>query len=257
MYQVLKALEHMHNIGIFHRDIKPENILLLDETVKLADLGSCRGMYTKQPFTEYISTRWYRSPECLLTDGYYNNKMDIWGVGCVLFEVLSLMPLFPGTDEVDQIHKIHNILGIPSKEVLENFKKYSSHIDFNFTRKEGTGIAQLIPHVSREAHDVILKMLTYNPNDRPTAKQVLNHPYFKEFEAANNKISVMNGKENSRLDEDSASDGSKPPDKRHGSNSLLGEKPIKKLVPKKDMKADMKHNSSSDEEELNVSNVYE
>lgn len=78
-----------------------ENILLMGDTVKLADLGSCRGLYSKPPFTEYISTRWYRAPECLLTDGYYGYKMDIWGAGCVFFEVLSLFPLFPGNNELD------------------------------------------------------------------------------------------------------------------------------------------------------------
>ena len=77
MYNLLKSLDHMHRNGIFHRDIKPENVLLLEDNLKLADFGSCRGIYSKQPYTEYISTRWYRAPECLLTDGYYNYKMDI------------------------------------------------------------------------------------------------------------------------------------------------------------------------------------
>ena len=78
-----------------------ENILIKDDQVKLADFGSCRGVYSQPPFTEYISTRWYRPPECLLTDGYYNHKMDYWGVGCVFFEVLALFPLFPGNNEMD------------------------------------------------------------------------------------------------------------------------------------------------------------
>ncbi|KAJ7297868.1 hypothetical protein O6H91_Y032300 [Diphasiastrum complanatum] len=61
MYQLMKAMDHMHRNGIFHRDIKPENILVRDEILKLADFGSCRGVYSKQPYTEYISTRWYRA----------------------------------------------------------------------------------------------------------------------------------------------------------------------------------------------------
>lgn len=121
MYQLLKALEHMHRNGIFHRDIKPENILLNGDYIKLADLGSCRGIKNLPPLTEYISTRWYRAPECLLTDGHYGYKMDIWGVGCVMFEILSLFPLFPGKDELDQVHRIHNIMGTPKQDVLDQF----------------------------------------------------------------------------------------------------------------------------------------
>jgi renal tumor antigen len=110
-------------VTIIAHNIYSENILLTGDTVKLADLGSCRGIYSKPPFTEYISTRWYRAPECLLTDGYYGYKMDIWGAGCVFFEVLSLFPLFPGNNELDQINKIHNILGTPPQEMIENFQK--------------------------------------------------------------------------------------------------------------------------------------
>jgi len=96
--------------------------------------------------------------------------MDLWGVGCVLFEVVSLFPLFPGNDELDQVHRIHNIMGSPPKELLDKFKKYATHMEFNFpTIAEGTGLPKLIPHASPEVVDLILKLLIYNPDNRITA----------------------------------------------------------------------------------------
>ena len=86
-----------------------------------------------------------------MTDGYYGYKMDIWGVGAVFFEVLSLFPLFPGTNELDQVHKIHNILGTPTPAVLEHFQKHATHMEFNFPTKKYQGIAKLAPHISADA----------------------------------------------------------------------------------------------------------
>ncbi|EQC31908.1 CMGC/RCK protein kinase [Saprolegnia diclina VS20] len=183
MYQLVKSLDHMHNKGIFHRDIKPENILVENnEFLKLADFGSCRGIYSKQPYTEYISTRWYRAPECLLTDGYYGPEMDLWGVGCVFFEITSLYPLFPGSNELDQINRIHKILGTPLPDVLDVFRrKGAAHIDFNFAHDDGTSIAKLIPHASPEAVDLMCKMLVYDPSKRTNAREALRHEYFREM----------------------------------------------------------------------------
>ncbi|KAH9546127.1 hypothetical protein CY35_12G079500 [Sphagnum magellanicum] len=181
MYQLMKAMDHMHRNGIFHRDIKPENILIMEEVLKLADFGSCRGVYSKQPYTEYISTRWYRAPECLLTDGYYNYKMDMWGVGCVFFEIVSLFPLFPGNNELDQVQKIHKILGTPPMQLLEKMKRRSQHADFKFPHQDGTGIARLIPHASAACVELLNKLLAYNPDDRLSARQALRHGYFKDL----------------------------------------------------------------------------
>lgn len=66
--------------------------------------------------------------------------MDIWGFGCVLFELITKKPLFPGKDELDQIHRIHNILGTPRAEVLERFRSQATHMEINFPAKKGLGL---------------------------------------------------------------------------------------------------------------------
>ena len=209
IYQTLKALDFMHRNGIFHRDIKPENILIRNNQIKLADLGSCKCIFSKPPFTEYISTRWYRSPECLLTDGYYNYKMDIWGLGCVFFEILTLVPLFPGDDEIDQVNKINYIIGSPPDELYQKFVKNSAHSDkFFFEYQKGVGINKFLGHIDPKIVDLINKMLEYDPDKRFTAKQCLNHECFKELieleikmnnNMNNNKVSQINLYQNSLL----------------------------------------------------------
>ena len=92
-----------------------------------------------------------------------NKQMDLWGVGCVMFEIVALFPLFPGKNELDQVHKIHKILGTPDQKVLERFKKRASHMDFNFTPEKGTGIEKYLTHVSKDCVDIISLLLTYDP----------------------------------------------------------------------------------------------
>ncbi|PAA84202.1 hypothetical protein BOX15_Mlig018346g3 [Macrostomum lignano] len=181
MWQMMRGIDHMHKLGIFHRDVKPENLLIRDDRLKLADFGSCRSVKSHPPFTEYISTRWYRAPECLLTDGFYGAAMDIWSAGCVIYEVTSLRPLFPGSNEVDQIAKIHDILGTPMSDVLLKFKGKSRHISYNFAVKRGTGLDSLLSNASPQCAEVVKKMLEYDPDSRPSARSLLKLPYFRDF----------------------------------------------------------------------------
>jgi len=192
IYQLCKSLDHMHRNGIFHRDVKPENILIKDDVLKLADFGSCRGIYSKPPFTEYISTRWYRPPECLLTDGRYSFKMDMWSVGCVFFEVLSLYPLFPGQNELDQISKIHDVVGTPSPELLAKLQKGSTHTKHKFEKKDGVGLRHYLPQASAECVELMEGLLMYDPEERFSARQALKHPYFREQREADKRSRNQN-----------------------------------------------------------------
>ncbi|XP_020649282.3 MAPK/MAK/MRK overlapping kinase isoform X1 [Pogona vitticeps] len=183
MYQLCKSLDHMHRNGIFHRDVKPENILIKQDLLKLGDFGSCRSIHSKQPYTEYISTRWYRAPECLLTDGYYNYKMDIWSAGCVFYEIASFHPLFPGSNELDQISKIHDIIGTPPKKILNKFKQ-SRVMNFDFPIRKGKGISPFIPSLSNKGLTLMYAMIQYDPDERICAREALQHSYFRELRLA-------------------------------------------------------------------------
>ena len=118
-----------------------------------------------------------------MTDGYYGYKMDMWGIGCILFEVMSLYPLFPGKNESDQIECIHKVLGTPDEALLNKFKQYSKHMKYSFKRRAGSGIRKLVPHASRECLDLMEQLLQYDPEKRMSAKHALRHPWFAELQA--------------------------------------------------------------------------
>lgn len=82
--------------------------------------------------------------------------MDIWGFGCVLFELITKVPLFPGRDELDQVHRIHNVFGTPKPEIIERFKCRATHMEFNFQPKKGIGLEKLLPpNTSHDTKDLL------------------------------------------------------------------------------------------------------
>ncbi|KAJ8413197.1 hypothetical protein AAFF_G00091930 [Aldrovandia affinis] len=180
MFQVLSGLAFVHKHGFFHRDMKPENLLCMGpELVKIADFGLAREIRSRPPYTDYVSTRWYRAPEVLLRSSSYSSPIDIWAVGCIMAELYTLRPLFPGNSEVDQIFKICQVLGTVKKTDWPEGYQLASAMFFRFPQCVPTNLKTLIPNASNEAISLMWDMLQWDPKKRPTAVQALRHPYFQ------------------------------------------------------------------------------
>ncbi|XP_066579288.1 serine/threonine-protein kinase MAK isoform X2 [Amia ocellicauda] len=180
MYQIIQGLSFIHKHGFFHRDMKPENLLCMGpELVKIADFGLAREIRSRPPYTDYVSTRWYRAPEVLLRSSVYSSPIDIWAVGCIMAELYTLRPLFPGNSEVDEIFKICQVLGTVKKSDWPEGYQLASAMNFRFPQCVPTNLKTLIPNASSEAIALMRDMLQWDPKKRPTAVQALRYPYFQ------------------------------------------------------------------------------
>ncbi|XP_076714021.1 serine/threonine-protein kinase MAK isoform X6 [Callospermophilus lateralis] len=162
------------------RDMKPENLLCMGpELVKIADFGLARELRSQPPYTDYVSTRWYRAPEVLLRSSVYSSPIDVWAVGSIMAELYTLRPLFPGTSEIDEIFKICQVLGTPKKSDWPEGYQLASSMNFRFPQCVPMNLKTLIPNASNEAIQLMTEMLNWDPKKRPTASQALKHPYFQ------------------------------------------------------------------------------
>lgn len=179
MYQMFQGLAFMHKHSFFHRDIKPENMLVKGDIVKIADFGLAREIRSRPPFTDYVSTRWYRAPEVLLRSTTYNSPIDAWAMGCIMAEMFALRPLFPGSSEGDQLYKICSTLGSPTHASWPEGMKLAAQMNYRFPQFVPTSLVQLIPHASPEAIHLMADLLRYDPHQRPTCSQALQYPFFQ------------------------------------------------------------------------------
>ncbi|XP_038626704.1 serine/threonine-protein kinase MAK [Tachyglossus aculeatus] len=180
MYQILQGLAFIHKHGFFHRDMKPENLLCMGpELVKIADFGLARELRSQPPYTDYVSTRWYRAPEVLLRSSVYSSPIDVWAVGSIMAELYTLRPLFPGTSEVDEIFKICQVLGTPKKSDWPEGYQLASSMNFRFPQCVPINLKTLIPNASSDGLHLMSDMLHWNPKKRPTASQALKYPFFQ------------------------------------------------------------------------------
>lgn len=177
-YQIFQGLAYIHKHGYFHRDMKPENLLVSKENIKIADFGLAREIRSRPPYTDYVSTRWYRAPEVLLRSQVYSAPIDLFAMGAIIAEMYTLRPLFPGSSEADEIYKICSVMGTPTPQTWQEGLKLANAMNFRFPQFSPTPLNKIITNASPEAIDMITALCSWDPAKRPTAVQCLQHPYF-------------------------------------------------------------------------------
>ncbi|XP_045134616.1 mitogen-activated protein kinase 1-like [Portunus trituberculatus] len=187
LYQILRGLKYIHSANVLHRDLKPSNLLLNTTCdLKICDFGLARVADPEHDhtgfLTEYVATRWYRAPEIMLNSKGYTKSIDIWSVGCILAEMLSNRPLFPGKHYLDQLNHILGILGSPCQEDLECIinEKARSYLQ-SLPYKPKVPWTKLYSNADAKALDLLDKMLTFNPHKRITVEDALAHPYLEQY----------------------------------------------------------------------------
>jgi len=187
LLQICSATEYLHANWIMHRDLKTSNILMNNRgEIKLADFGMAR--YTGNPapkLTQLVVTLWYRAPELLLGAEEYGFEIDIWSIGCIFAELLTREPVFQGKNEVGQLSAIFGLIGTPTAESWPGFRSLANAktlyplLNKAESRKSNLN-ATKFPYLTVAGVELLSAMLTLNPDDRPTAAQILSRSYFRE-----------------------------------------------------------------------------
>jgi len=182
LYQLSRALAHIHALGICHRDIKPQNLLVnpKNQQLKLCDFGSAKALVAGEPNVSYICSRYYRAPELIFGSTDYTTAIDIWSEGCVGAELLLGQPLFPGDSGVDQLVEIIKVLGTPTKEEIRSMN--SNYIEFKFPQIKGCQWKKIFRNKTPDdAMDFIAKTLAYTPSKRLKPLEGCSHTFFDEL----------------------------------------------------------------------------
>jgi len=190
--QILVSLHVLHSLKIIHCDLKPENILLRSankSSIKVIDMGSA--CFSRDKPFNYIQSRFYRAPEIILGSPY-STKIDIWSLGCILAELYTGHPLFPGENETDQLMCMIEVLGPPPEAIVESSSRKYMFFDSkgeprmipNSRGKKRLPRARPLNYVLRGANllfvDLVEKCLNWDPQQRMTPKETLSHAWFQQ-----------------------------------------------------------------------------
>ncbi|KAK5756480.1 hypothetical protein LTS12_013434 [Elasticomyces elasticus] len=187
LLQLSSAVMFLHDHWILHRDLNTSNILLNNRgEIKLADFGMARFVGSPPPanLTQLVCTLWYRAPELLLGAKEYDSSVDVWSLGCIFGELLTKQPLLQGKNEVEQLSKIFELCGIPTEESWPGFKRLPNARTLRLPpaskASQGSIIRAKFSTLTNSGVALLNSLLSLNPSNRPTAKDVLGHAYFTE-----------------------------------------------------------------------------
>ncbi|KAJ9124336.1 hypothetical protein QFC22_001136 [Naganishia vaughanmartiniae] len=183
MYQLLKGIAYCHDNRVLHRDLKPQNLLINKRgELKIGDFGLARAFGVPvNTFSNEVVTLWYRPPDVLLGSRTYSTSIDIWSAGCIFAEMISGVPLFRGRDNNDQLNAIIKVVGTPDDRTFRKIMQDSPEVQFRQLPKyPKQNFQTLLPRASPLAINLLEGLLHFEPTRRLSAKEALQHPYFRE-----------------------------------------------------------------------------
>lgn len=183
LFQLCRGVAFCHARGVMHRNLKPHNLLVsCDGVLKLADFELARSLCPPiQPLTHEVVTLWYRPPEILLGSETYALPVDTWSIGATFFEMVTNRPLFPGQSEIDQLFKIFRQLGTPNEQEwpgVTSMQDWNTSFPIWYKSKFSN---TFLDNVDSSGVDLLERFLAYNPVDRITARDSMNHSFFDDI----------------------------------------------------------------------------